>query len=191
MKLKFFMAPSKARFIEATGVGETDEAALTESFRNAVIKAGLLTVSARQKLTDGELSYDEVATEANAYIDTYQVLATGKDPKTGKRKRKIKARIIPFSPNAKTKYVTPPAEVVRCKKCRGEGHVKFDTTCGKCTGSGLLPDVTKRGLNGREYTVRGGNCPICKGKGTVEHSEICRVCHGKRTVRVDDVIEED
>ena len=179
----------KAKFVEASGVGETEDAALTEALRNAIVRAGYLKVSARQKLSDGEMSYDEVATEANAYVDTYEILVKGKDPKTGLKKLKIKARIIPIPPSSRTKYVTPPSEVVRCPKCKGEGRVRYEATCGKCRGGGLLPHVLKRGIGGRDYVTGGGTCPKCKGKGVEVHSEICHDCHGKRTVRADDVVE--
>ena len=202
MNLKFLMvtvvmalfcliseAGGVAKFVEAAGVGETEEAALAEAFRNAIVRAGYLKVSARQQLSDGEMSYDEVATEANAYVDSYQILAKGKDPKTGMKKLKIRARIIPIPPSSKIKYITPPSEVVRCPKCKGEGRVKFEVTCGKCRGAGLLPEVLKRGIGGRNYITGGGTCPKCNGKGVEYHTEVCQNCNGKRTVRVDDIIE--
>lgn len=181
------LAASPAKLIEAVGVGETEEAAVMEALRNAILKAGFLDVSASQKLVDGNLTYDETSVKARAYVDSYQVLRRGKDPKTKLEKVRIKARVLKYS--QRMKNVTPPVEMVRCPTCKGEGRRRFNSICGKCGGAGTLPDILKRGIGHHTYVHRGGVCPKCKGKGVEEQSEICKECKGTRYVRADDLIE--
>ena len=146
-----FGAAPTGKSVEVIGTGESEDAALLDAFRSALVKAGFLEISKK-----------------------------GKDPKTGENKIKISAVVKKSAPN--TKVVAKPMELVRCKKCKGEGRIWIKTPCGRCRGEGLNPDEYRRGIGGRVMHKRGGTCPKCKGKGYEEHMEICNDCRGKKYV---------
>ena len=181
----FGAAPIEKR-VEVIGNGESEDAALLDAFRNALVKAGFLEISTKQSLVDGEMEYDNVSVTAKAYVESYKVLRKGTDPKTNENKIKISALVKKLLPN--TKVVAKPVELVLCKKCKGEGMNWIKTTCGRCRGEGLIPDELRRGIGGRVRCKRGGTCPKCKGKGYEEHMETCRECRGKKYVRADEII---
>lgn len=184
----FGAAPTE-KSVEVIGKGESEDAALLDAFRSALVKAGFLEISTKQSLVDGEMEYDKVSVTAKAYVESYKVLKKGKDPKTDENKIKISALVKKSLPN--TKVVVKPVELVRCKKCKGEGKNWIKTTCGRCRGEGLLPDEFRRGIGGRVMHKRGGTCPKCKGKGYEEHTETCKECRGKKYVQADEVIETE
>lgn len=182
-----FGAAPTAKNVEVIGKGESEEAALFDAFRSALIKAGFLEISTKQSLVDGDMEYDKVSVTAKAYVDTYKVLKKGTDPKTGEKKIKISALVKKSSPNKVV--VTRPVELVRCKKCKGEGRIWTKIVCGMCRGEGLTQDEYRRGIGGRIMRKKGGTCSKCKGKGYEEHMETCDGCRGRRYVQADEIIE--
>lgn len=184
-----FGAAPTGKSVEVIGTGESEDAALLDAFRSALVKAGFLEISTKQSLVDGEMEYDKVSITAKAYVESYKVIKKGKDPKTGENKIKISAVVKKSAPN--TKVVAKPMELVRCKKCKGEGRIWIKTPCGRCRGEGLNPDEYRRGIGGRVMHKRGGTCPKCKGKGYEEHMEICNDCRGKKYVQADEIIESE
>jgi len=65
-----------------------------------------------------------------------------------------------------------------CPTCGGCRRIRNATKCSRCNGQGKLPDLQKRGIGGRPYVMRGGECPACKGKGMLVKELTCAECKG-------------
>lgn len=170
--------PDWPKVVEVEGVGETEDLAVKDGLLKAVQQATGFTIDAQQEVQNDSLVKDRIATASRGRVVSYDV--TKKKTRKGLLYVTVRAKIDRIAP--KKDPLKPKEEMATCSHCNGNRYVKFDITCTRCRGEGVMPVIWKRGVGGRPYKTGGGECPMCRGIGKMQRSKICEKCRGKGKV---------
>lgn len=176
--LKKKIIPDWPKEVEAEGSGENEDFALKDAWIKAVQQATGLTVDANQEVLNDSVVTDRISTTSKGRVVSYKIL--DRRSANGLQYIKIRAKVAKVA----LKKDAPVAKEITmtCPDCNGGRYVKFDITCTKCRGEGVMQVIWKRGVGGRLYKTGGGECVQCRGVGKIQRTRSCERCHGKGKV---------
>ena len=93
LALLVFSTVSLAITVEVVGSGPTRQAAINSALRAAIEQAIGTFVQSNTRVNMGRLDYDRIITSSAGYINSYDVIAEGKDPVEGVYKVKLRVSV--------------------------------------------------------------------------------------------------